>query len=82
MLVHIVEDWEIIEEYGTEQQTIYQILAAEEEKTVVNVIAGRIGFKKAFDNPADPLINRIIEFCRSQNYVKFNQNVNADLFFE
>jgi len=33
-------------------------------------------------NPADPLINRIIEFCRSQNYVKFNQNVNADLFFE
>ena len=81
-MVHIVEDWEIIEEYGTEQQTIYQILAAEEEKTVVNVIAGRIGFKKAFDNSTDPLINRIIEFCRSQNCVKFNQNVNADQFFK
>jgi hypothetical protein len=82
LLVHIVEDWEIMEEYGTEPQTIYQILAAEEEKTVVNVIAGRIGFQKTFDNPADPLINRIIKFCKSQNYVKFSQDVNADQFFK
>ena len=71
-----------MEEYGTEPQTVYQIFAAEEEKTVVRVVAGRIGFQKEFDNPKDQLINRIIEFCRSQNYVKFNQNVNADLFFE
>ena len=81
-MVRIVEDWETMEEHGTEQQTIYQVLEAEEEKTVVNVLAGRIGFKKVFDNPKDPLIQRIIKFCKSQYFVKFSQSVNPDQFFK
>ena len=81
-MVRIIEDWETMEEHGTEQQTIYQVLEAEEEKTVVNVLAGRIGFKREFDNPKDPLIDRIIEFCKSQYFVKFNQSVNPDQFFK
>ena len=81
-MVQIVEDWEIIEEYGTEQQTIYQILEAEEEKTVINVIAGRIGFKKTFDNPKDPLINRILHFCKGQYFVRFDKSLNPEQFFE
>ena len=81
-MVRIVEDWEIMEEYGTEQQTIYQILAAEEEKTIVRVAAGRIGFKKEFDNPKDPLINRIIEFCKSLSYVKLDNDIEVDHFFK
>lgn len=71
-----------MEQYGTEPQTVYQILKAEEEKTVVRVAAGRIGFRKEFDDPADPLINRIIEFCRSESYVKLDTNVEADHFFK
>ena len=71
-----------MEEYGTEQQTIYQILAAEEEKTIVRVAAGRIGFKKEFDNPKDPLIYRIIKFCKSLSYVILANNVEADHFFK
>ena len=81
-LVYLVDDWEIMEEYGTEQQTIYQILAAEEENTIVRVAAGRIGFKKEFDDPKDPLIKRIIEFCKSLSYVKLDNNVEADYFFK
>ena len=71
-----------MEQYGTEPQTVYQILAAEEEKTVVRVAAGRIGFQKEFDNPKDPLINRIIKFCKSLSYVKLANNVEADYFFK
>ena len=70
-----------MEQYGTEPQTVYQIFAAEEEKTVVRVAAGRIGFKKEFDNPKDPLIKRIIKFCKSQSYVKLADNIEADHFF-
>ena len=81
-MVYIVEDWEIMEEYGTEQQTIYQILAAEEEKTVVRVAAGRIGFKKEFDDPKDPLISHIIKFCKSKSYVKLANTIEADHFFK
>lgn len=81
-MVYIVEDWKIIEEYGTEQQTIYQILAVKEEKTIVRVAAGRIGFKKEFDDPKDPLINRILKFCKSESYIKLANNVEADHFFK
>ena len=71
-----------MEEYGTEQQTIYQILAAEEENTIVRVAAGRIGFKKEFDDPKDPLIKRIIKFCKSTSYVKLDNTIEADHFFK
>jgi len=81
-LVYLVEDWKIMEQYGVEPQTVYQILAAEEEKTVIRVAAGRIGFRKEFDDPKDPLINRIIKFCISENYVKLDQNVECDQFFK
>ena len=81
-MVYLVEDWEIMEEYGTEQQTIYQIFAAEEEKTIVRVAAGRIGFKKEFDDPKDPLINHVIKFCKSLSYVKLDNDIEADHFFK
>jgi len=82
LLVYLVDDWKIMEQYGTEPQTVYQILAAEEEKTVVRVAAGRIGFKKEFDNPKDPLISRIIKFCKTENYVKLDKSVKVDNFFK
>jgi hypothetical protein len=82
LLVHIVEDWEIMEQYGSEPQTVYQILAAEEEKTVVRVAAGRIGFKKEFDDPKDPLISRIIEFCQDGHFVKLDKCEKVDNFFK
>jgi len=81
-LVYLVDDWKIMEQYGTELQTVYQIFAAEEETTVVRVAAGRIGFQKEFDNPKDPLINRIIKFCKSQSYVKLANTIEADHFFK
>jgi len=81
-LVYLVDDWKIMEQYGTEPQTVYQIFAAEEEKTVVRVAAGRIGFKKEFDDPKDPLISHIIKFCKSESYVKLDENVEADHFFK
>ena len=80
-MVHIVEDWELIEEYSGEPQTVYQVMT-EEKKTVVRVASGRIGYRKEFDNPKDPLINRIIKFCKSQNYVKLVNGVEPDQFSE
>ena len=70
-----------MEAYGTELQRIYQILAAVEEKTVISVIAGEIGFQKEFDDPKDPLIRRIIKFCEKQEFVKLDKRENIDSFF-
>ena len=71
-----------MEQYSTEPQTVYQIFAAEEEKTVVSVAAGRIGFKKEFDDPKDPLISHIVKFCKSKSYVKLANTIEADHFFK
>ena len=70
-----------MEVYGTEEQRIYQILAADGEKTVVKVVAGEIGFWKEFANPEDPLISRIIEFCEDRYFVKLDKSVKVDNFF-
>ena len=80
-MVYVVEDWNGMEVYGTEEQRIYQI-HAEEEKTVIKVVAGEIGFKKEFNNPKDPLISRIIEFCENGNFVKLDKNIKVDKFFK
>jgi len=79
-LVYLVEDWNAMEVYGTEEQRIYQI-NAEEEKTVVKVVAGEIGFKKEFADPEDPLISHIIEFCEDGHFVKLDKSVKVDNFF-
>ena len=71
-----------MEVYGTEQQKIFQILAAVEEKTVISVIAGEIGFQKEFEDPKDPLINRILEFCKTKDFVKLGKSIKMDTFFK
>ena len=69
-----------MEVYGTQEQRIYQI-NAEEQKTVVKVVAGEIGFKKEFADPKDPLIRRIIDFCEDGHFVKLDKSVKVDKFF-
>ena len=71
-----------MEQYGTEQQQIYHILAAEEEKTVIRVVAGEVGFQKEFDDPEDPLISRIIKFCETRNFVNLDKREKVDSFFK
>ena len=80
-MVYLFTDWENMEVYGTEQLQIIQVLAAEEEKTVIRVVAGEVGFQKEFDDPKDPLISRIIEFCENEKFVKLDKRENIDGFF-
>jgi len=81
-LVYLVKDWEHVEKYGTELLQIYQVLAAEEEKTVIRVVAGDVGFEKEFDDPKDPLISHIIEFCEDHEFIKLDKRENVDGFFK
>ncbi len=71
-----------MEIYGTEPLKIFQVWAAEEEKTVIRVVAGDVGFEKEFDDPNDPLIVRIIKFCEDTEFVKLNKKENVESFFK
>lgn len=80
-MVDIVKDWKVLMAYAGYKQGFYQII--EDEKTIeIRVNVGKLGFKKEFDDPKDPLISHIIKFCKSESYVKLANTIEADHFFK
>lgn len=79
-MVFVVEDWEALKEYAGDKQGFYQILAVE-NGVQIRVSAGKIGFKKTFQNSKDLLLERITKFCALLDYIKVTQNIPADKFF-
>jgi len=52
-LVNLVEDWEVLQEYAGDKQGYYQVLSTD-GAVEARVAIGKHGFKKQFDNNADP----------------------------
>jgi hypothetical protein len=77
----LVEEWEVLEEYAGDKQGFYQLLA-DGEVVEIRVAIGRLGFKKEFENKSDPLLNRILAFCKSRSYIKISENVRDEFFFK
>ena len=80
-MVNLVEEWEVLEAYAGDKQGFYQVLA-DAETVEIRVATGRLGFRKEFDNKAVPLLNRILSFCKSRNFIKINKNVRDEFFFK
>ena len=47
----------------------------------VRVFTGRFGFVKCFRETQDPLFNHILEFCKTEGFIKVLGNVPDDIFF-
>jgi len=71
-LVNLIEEWEVLEKYAGDKQGFYQILA-DSEAVEVRVAIGRLGFKKEFDNKADPSLSCILSFCKSRKFIKVSE---------
>jgi hypothetical protein len=80
-LVNIVEDWDVIEEYAGEKIGFYQLLA-NDGMFELRVQTGRVGFKREFDNGNDPLLTKILDFCRKQRYIRVSQKLRDEEFFK
>ena len=80
-MVNLVENWEVLEDYAGDKQGFYQILG-DSEAVEIRVAISRLGFKKEFDNKGDMLLNRILTFCKSRNFIKISENVRDDFFFK
>ena len=81
-MVNLVEEWEILEDYAGDKQGFYQIIEDGAETVEIRVAIGRLGFKKEFQNKGDMLLNRILSFCKSRNYIKVSENVRDEFFFK
>ena len=80
-MVNLVENWEALENYAGDKQGFYQVLG-DAEAVEIRVAIGRLGFKKEFDNKGDILLNRILTFCKSRNFIKVSENVRDEFFFK
>jgi hypothetical protein len=80
-LVNLVEEWEVLEEYAGDKQGFYQVLG-DGEAVEIRIAIGRLGFKKEFENKSDPLLNRILAFCKSRKFIRISENVRDEFFFK
>ena len=80
-LVNLVEDWDVLEEYAGEKLGLYQILANDGE-IEVRVSTGKLGFRKTFENGNDPLLTRILAFCKKHRYIQVSETVRDEQFFK
>ena len=81
-MVNLVEEWEILEDYAGDKQGFCQIIEDGAETVEIRVAIGRLGFKKEFQNKGDMLLNRILSFCKSRNYIKISETVRDEFFFK
>ncbi len=79
-LVNIIEDWDVLEEYAGEKLGFYQLLA-NDGMFEIRVQTGRVGFKKEFENGNDPLLTKILDFCRRHRYIRISQTTRDEQFF-
>ncbi len=80
-MVNLVEDWEVLLDYAGDKPGYYQVINNDGLMEVCLTV-GRLGFKKQFDNNADPLLDRIMSFCRTRKYVRISETIRDELFFK
>ncbi len=80
-LVNIIEDWEVLAEYAGEKLGFYQLLS-NDGIIEIRVQTVRIGFKKEFDKGDDPLLTKILGFCKKRRFIQISENMRDDQFFK
>ena len=48
----------------------------------IRVQTGRVGFKREFEKGDDPLLNKILDFCRKHRYIRISQTARDEQFFK
>jgi hypothetical protein len=79
--VNLVEDWAVLEEYTGEKLGLFQILGGD-EAFEIRVTTGKLGFKKEFERADDPLLQKILAFCKKRGFIKISETVRDELFFK
>ena len=80
-VVNIIEDWDVLAEYAGEKLGFYQLLA-NDGNIEIRVQTGRIGFKQEFEKGDDPLLIKILDFCKKLQYIQISENMRDDQFFK
>jgi hypothetical protein len=80
-VVNIIEDWDVLEEYAGEKLGFYQLLS-NDGIIEIRIQTGRLGFKKEFTAGNDPLLTKILDFCKKRRFIQISENMRDDQFFK
>jgi hypothetical protein len=81
-MVNIVEEWKDMEEYSSQvSHGAYKLLGIE-GKIEIRVKLGQFGFIKQFDDANDPLLNKILTFCKMRQYFNVSKTIKDEFFFK
>jgi len=80
-VVNLIEDWDVLEEYAGEKLGFYQLLA-NDGTLEIRVQTGRLGLRKEFEKADDPLLSKILDFCRKRRYIRISENLRDEEFFK
>ena len=80
-MVNLIEDWDVLEGYSGEKLGFYELLE-NDGKFEIRVQTGRVGFRREFDKGDDPLLTRILDFCRRRRYIQISSTVSDEFFFK
>ena len=80
-MVNLIDDWDILEEYAGEKLGFYQLLS-NDGVFEIRVQTGKVGYKHEFESSNDPLLARILDFCRKNRYIRVAQKLRDDMFFK
>ncbi len=80
-MVNIIEDWDVLEEYAGEKLGFYQLLESD-GMFEIRVQTGRVGFKREFEKGDDPLLGKIMDFCRRHRYIRVSEHLRDEDFFK
>ena len=81
ILVNLIEDWDVLEEYAGEKLGFYQLLG-NDGTFEIRVQTGRLGFKREFEKADDQLLSKILDFCRKQRYIRISEHLRDEEFFK
>ena len=80
-VVNLIEDWDVLAEYAGEKLGFYQ-LRESDGKFEIRVQTGRVGFKQEFEKGDDPLLIRVLDFCRKRRYIRVTEHLRDEDFFK
>ena len=81
-MVNLVEDWADIEDYA--QRCRYGSYQTREtvDGTEIRVHVGKFGYIHVFQDPEDQQLQRIIKFCRAEDFIKILGNIPDEQLFQ
>ncbi len=80
-MVNLVEEWADVEEYAHQCRHGYYQTRDAVDGTEIRVLVGRLGYIHVFDNKDETQLKRIINFCKTEGFIKVQGNIPDELFF-